>query len=132
MSNAVVLDSEGLSRAADRDADVIEWIEAARRADLPVVVSAATIVEAANPTTKRAALDWTLSRLSVEPLTKGLAKRSTALLQEAGRHGHEAALDAMVCATALAISGRVVILTSDPDDIGELTSAHPQIVVQSL
>ncbi|WP_198167985.1 hypothetical protein [Herbidospora yilanensis] len=35
-------------------------------------------------------------------------------------HGHEYAIDAMLCATALAAPGPVTVLTSDPDDLAAL------------
>lgn len=63
------------------------------------------------------ALEWTLSRLVVEPLTEPLARHASALLGDAGLHGHKYAIDAMLCATALAAPGPVTVLTSDPDDL---------------
>ncbi|GCB47421.1 hypothetical protein SNL152K_4726 [Streptomyces sp. NL15-2K] len=46
-----------------------EWLTAARDADLPVVTSAAVLVEVIHPRINDAALRWTLSRLRVEPVT---------------------------------------------------------------
>lgn len=66
MSGALVLDSEGLAKAVEKDREVHEWLTAAREADLPVVTSAAVLVEVIHPKLKDAALRWTLSRLLVE------------------------------------------------------------------
>ncbi|WP_406059037.1 PIN domain-containing protein [Streptomyces sp. NBC_01077] len=113
----LVLDSEGLAKAVRRDREVTTWLALARADDLRVVTSAATLVEVMHPRINRAALEWTLSRLVVEPVTDAVARRAAALLAENGLHGHTYAIDAMVAATALAAPGPVTVLTSDPEDL---------------
>jgi hypothetical protein len=89
--------------------------------DIRVVISAATIVEADHDKVHPARLAWTLSRLTVEPLTKDLARQASDLLKSAGLHGHKYAIDAMVTATAIAATDKPVqVLTSDADDIEKL------------
>ncbi|MFJ4644096.1 PIN domain-containing protein [Streptomyces bobili] len=132
MSGALVLDSEGLAKAVQRDREVHEWLTAAREADLPVVTSAAVLVEVIHPRINDAALKWTLSRLRVEPVTQALAQSAAALLRNAGLHGHKYAIDAMLCATALAHPGRVTILTSDVEDVAKLTAEHPRVVAEKV
>lgn len=64
---------------------------------------------------------WTLSRLTVEPVTKDLAQRASDLLKSAGLHGHKYAIEAMVAATAITTSDKPAqVLTSDPDDLEKL------------
>jgi predicted nucleic acid-binding protein len=121
------LDSEGLAKAVQRDRDVHEWLAAARDADLPVITSAAVLVEVIHPKINDAALKWTLSRLRVEPVTQAVAQSAAALLRSAGLHGHKYAIDAMLCATALEHPGQVTILTSDVEDIEMLTSGHSRV-----
>ncbi|MGX1312745.1 putative nucleic acid-binding protein [Streptomyces calvus] len=132
MSGALVLDSEGLAKAVQRDREVHEWLSAAREADLPVITSAAVLVEVVHPGIDNAALQWTLSRLRVEPVTQALAQSAAALLRAAGLHGHKYAIDAMLCATALHFPGRVTVLTSDVEDIGLLTAGHPRLVAAKV
>ncbi|MFD3506115.1 PIN domain-containing protein [Nocardia sp. NPDC058666] len=132
MSGALVLDCEALSKAVCRDREVQDWLTAARRSDLPVLTSAAVLVEVIHPKIDDAALRWTLSRLRTEPVTQDLAYSAAALLKSAGLHGHKYAIDAMLCATALSVQGSVVILTSDVDDIEKLTSAHPRVRVEKV
>ena len=127
MSGALVLDSEGLAKAVERNREVHEWLAAARDADFPVVTSAAVLVEVIHPRINDAALRWTLSRLRVEPVTQSVAQTAAALLRGAGLHGHKYAIDAMLCATALQHQGPVTILTSDVEDIGLLTTDHPRV-----
>ncbi|WP_061295126.1 PIN domain-containing protein [Herbidospora cretacea] len=116
----LVLDSEGLAKAVLRDRAVTAWLALARADDLRVITSAATLVEVVHPRVNRPALEWILSRLVVEPVTELIARHSASLLSDAGLHGHKYAIDAMLCATALAAPGPVTVLTSDPDDLAAL------------
>ncbi|WP_405757464.1 MULTISPECIES: DNA-binding protein [unclassified Streptomyces] len=115
-----------------RDREVHEWLTAARDADLPVITSAAVLVEVIHPRINDAALKWTLSRLQVAPVTQAIAQSAAALLRAAGPHGHEYAIDAVLCATALTQPGRVTILTSDAEDIGMLTAPHIRVVTEKV
>jgi predicted nucleic acid-binding protein len=119
-AGTLVLDSEGLAKAVLRAREVTQWLALARADDLRVITSAATVVEVAHPRLSRPALEWTLSRVVVEPVTEPIARRATAILAEAGLHGHRHAIDAMLSATALAAPGPVTVLTSDPEDIATL------------
>jgi predicted nucleic acid-binding protein len=84
------------------------------------VTSAATLVEVIHPRLNRAAFEWTLSRIVVQPVTEDLARQAARLLGDAGLHGHRHALDALLAATALSSPGPALVLTSDPDDIEKL------------
>ncbi|MEW2623963.1 PIN domain-containing protein [Streptomyces sp. NPDC048106] len=132
MSGALVLDSGGLAKAVQRDPEIHEWLTAARDVDLPVVTSAAVLVEVMHPEINDAALKWTLSRLRIEPVPQAVAQSAAALLRSAGLHGHKYAIDAMLCATALQHPGRVTILTSDVEDVGLLTAAHPRVSAEKV
>jgi predicted nucleic acid-binding protein len=113
----LVLDSEGLAKAVQRDRDVTAWLALARADDLRVITSAATLVEVMHPRIRRPAFEWTLSRIVIEPVTERIARHAAALLGDAGLHGHKYAIDAMLAATALASPGPVTVLTSDPEDL---------------
>ena len=128
----LVLDSEGLAKAVLRDRTVTAWLALARADDLRVITSAATLVEVVHPRINRPALEWTLSRLVVEPVTDTIARHAAALLADTGLHGHKYAIDAMLCATALQHPGRVTVLTSDAEDIGLLTAQHPRVVAEKI
>ena len=124
----LVLDSEGLAKAVQRDREVTAWLALARADDMRVVTSAATLVEVMHPGIRRPALEWTLSRLVVEPVTEGIARRAAALLADTGRHGHKYAIDAMLSATALAAPGPVTVLTSDPEDLVALCGTRTVVI----
>lgn len=101
-------------------------------ADLPVITSAAVLVEVIHPKINDAALKWTQSRLRVEPVTQAIAQSTATLLRTAGLHGREYAIDAMLCATALAQPGRITILTSDVEDIAILSADHSRIATEKV
>ncbi|MDX2938258.1 type II toxin-antitoxin system VapC family toxin [Streptomyces ipomoeae] len=124
----LVLDSEGLAKAVLRDRTVTGWLALARTDDLRVITSAATLVEVVHPRINRPALEWTLSRLVVEPVTEPIARHASALLADIGLHGHKYAIDAMVSATALAAPAPVTILTSDPEDLTPLCGGRATVI----
>ncbi len=66
----------------------------------------ASLVEVVHPRINRPALEGTLSRLVVEPVTEPIARHAAPLLVDAGLHGHKDAIDAMPSATVLAAPGR--------------------------
>jgi hypothetical protein len=121
VSGTWILDGEALSLYLRADRKMTARLAVALEDDIRVVISAATIVEADHDKVHPARLAWTLSRLTVEPLTKDLARRASDLLKSAGLHGHKYAIDAMVTATAITTSDKPArILTSDPDDLEKL------------
>ncbi|GAA3499266.1 hypothetical protein GCM10019016_063700 [Streptomyces prasinosporus] len=64
----------------------------------------------------------------VEPISETIARQAAALLADAGLHGHEYAIDAMLCATALAAPGPVTVLTSDPEDLKALGGGRITVI----
>ncbi|MEO3764608.1 PIN domain-containing protein [Streptomyces sp. B8F3] len=124
----LVLDSEGLAKAVLRDRAVTTWLALARTDDLRVITSAATLVEVMHPRINRPALEWTLSRLVIEPVTEPIARHATALLADAGLHGHKHAIDAMLSATALAAPAPVTVLTSDTEDLIPLCGTRATVI----
>ncbi|MER8231719.1 PIN domain-containing protein [Streptomyces sp. NPDC094049] len=124
----LVLDSEGLAKAVLRDRTVTAWLALARADDLRVITSAATLVEVVHPRINRPALEWTLSRIVVEPVTEAIARHAAALLTDVGLHGHKYAIDAMLSATVLAAPGPATILTSDPDHLSALCRGRATVI----
>ncbi|WP_329117397.1 type II toxin-antitoxin system VapC family toxin [Streptomyces sp. NBC_01465] len=124
----LVLDSEGLAKAVLREREVTSWLALARADDMRVITSAATLVEVVHPHINRPALEWTLSRIIVEPISEDIARHAATLLSNARLHGHKYAIDAMLCATALVSPGPVTVLTSDPEDITALCSTKVTVI----
>ncbi|MDG4815350.1 hypothetical protein O7628_07490 [Micromonospora sp. WMMD956] len=117
---SLVLDSQGFSRWIDQDRKVMRLFEQAERDGVDLAMSAATIIEVSHSGLDIARLDWLLSRIRVEAVTKESARRSAGLLKAAGLHGHKYAVDAMVAEVALRLPAPVAVLTSDVDDMVKL------------
>ncbi|AUY54055.1 DNA-binding protein [Streptomyces sp. CB01881] len=125
---ALVLDSEGLSRAVAEDPLVMARIDHAKTHGARVVISTLTLIEAMNPQQPQPRWDFVVSRLNVEEVTRQLTHRAMALLRAAGLHGHKYAIDAVVAATAMAQPGPVRLLTSDVDDMAKLCDKRIMLI----
>ena len=104
-----------LWRALELDADVV----------VPVVVLAETLRGGA----KDAHVNRVLKAIGeIEPTSAATGRLAGSLL---GSTGKVATIDAIVVAEALTRGGGR-ILTSDPDDLGELAESHPSVRIDSL
>ncbi|MFI8261439.1 DNA-binding protein [Streptomyces sp. NPDC085665] len=124
----LLLDSEGLSKLLNDDETVVALVAEARSRGMEVVISALTIIEAVHRRTDKARLNWILSGVRVITVGDEEARRASALLMEAGLHGHKYAIDAAVTEAALRQRRPVVLLTSDVDDMTKLCGGRVHIV----
>ncbi|MFF0745164.1 DNA-binding protein [Streptomyces sp. NPDC004111] len=124
----VVLNSEGLSAWVAQDRKILAILRVFHDMGADLVVGANTIVEVSHARTNMPRLNWTLSRVKVEPVTEQAAKAAAELLKEAGLHGHKYAIDATVAEVALRQPGPVALLTSDADDMTKLCGGRVRIV----
>ncbi|WP_030874209.1 hypothetical protein [Streptomyces sp. NRRL F-2747] len=124
----LLLDSEGLSKLLNDDETVVALVAEARSRGMEVVISALTIIEAVHRRTDKARLNWILSGVRVITVGDEEARRASALLMEAGLHGHKYAIDAAVAEAALRQRRPVVLLTSDVDDMTKLCGGRVHIV----
>jgi len=123
---AIVLDSEGLSKAARGQRQVAVALAAAVAAAVPVVVSAITLTEVLRGRRRDAAVHLLLKAFRVEPVSEELGRAAGELL---GRTGRRDTVDAVVVATAASLHRPVRILTSDPGDIEALAEDLDDIQV---
>ncbi|MGH7512050.1 MAG: type II toxin-antitoxin system VapC family toxin [Gemmatimonadales bacterium] len=130
VTDLLVLDADGVSKAASGDRSVQAWLERARELDADVVVSAVTVAEVVRGVARDAQLNRVLAAADVRPVNEPLARRAGQLL---GRAGSDSTIDAFVAATALTLldgegpTGRCVLLTSDPHDLAALLSEQAAI-----
>lgn len=124
----VVLDSEGLSAWVAQDRKVLAMLRVFHDMGADLVVGANTIVEVSHARTNMPRLNWTLSRVKVEPVTGQAAKTAAELLKETGLHGHKYAIDATVAEMALRQPRPVALLTSDTDDMTKLCDTRVRII----
>lgn len=130
VGGTLVLDAEGVSKAADADRRVQAFLTSARNRDARVVVSAATLAEVLRGTARDAAVHRVLSRVVKLPLSPELGRQAGELLGSTGLSN--ATVDALVAATALVQPGPVVVLTSDRDDLRTLTASRQDVAVQPV
>ncbi|GLW53241.1 hypothetical protein [Kitasatospora phosalacinea] len=123
-----VLDSEALSLAVRGDRMMIARLDLAARGEAEVVTSPMTLVEAYDARTTEQRWDWVLSRVNVARLGKDEARQARRLLADAGLHGHECAIDAVLAVVALRQRGQVTVFTSDPEDLERLLPDHVVVV----
>lgn len=121
IAGSLVLDAEGLVKLANGDPKATLPFEAARRLKGHVVTSATTLTEVLRGGPRDARIYRVLAHVTVVPIDLDRARAAGELLGRTGLDGHRCALDALVAAIALAQSGRVVVLTSDADDMAKLT-----------
>lgn len=120
MAGTLVLDSEGLSKLATGDSRARAHLEIAIARRARVVASAMTLTEVLRGAPRDAAVHGVFSRITVVPVSPGLGRHAGELLGVTGLPGNRCAVDAVVAATALERERPVVLLTSDPDDLGRL------------
>ncbi|WP_151773496.1 DNA-binding protein [Streptomyces abyssomicinicus] len=124
----LVLDCEGLSKFIGDHEPVVALVAEARKRGMEVVVSALTIIEAVHQRTEKARLAWVLSGVRVVPVGDEEAKAASAMLVNAGLHGHQYAIDAAVAEMVLRQRRPVVMLTSNIDDMAKLCENRVRLV----
>ncbi|MEV6792375.1 PIN domain-containing protein [Streptomyces sp. NPDC051320] len=123
----LLLDSEGLRKAVNADAQVTAFIRAAQSEDMLIAVSDLPLIEAWHAKIRMDRFRWYTSRLEILPVSESITWHAIELLREAGLHGHKYAIDAVVAATALSYLGPCIVLTSDVDDMQKLCGRRVQI-----
>lgn len=123
---ALVLDSEGLSKAAAGDLRVVAWIARARELQLPLVVNAVTLTETIRGGGRDARVHLLTKNAHVDVVDTSFATDAGRLL---GRTKRSDTVDALVATTAIRLNQPTTILTSDPRDLRALTSEHPLVRV---
>ena len=134
LSDLLVLDAEGVSKAAANDPGVQAWLERARELDADVVISAVTLAEVVRGVARDAGLNRVAKATVVWPADEALARRAGRLL---GKVSSDATIDALVAATAVAGreghgAAHCVVLTSDPGDLRLLLADEPGVRVVAV
>lgn len=124
----MVLDSQGVTGWLEKDRHVMSLLHAGRVDGSDILVSAMTILEVSYRRIDPARLDWVLSQVRVEPVTRTTARAAAALMVGAGMAGHRHAIDACVAELAVRYAPSVAILTSDPVDLRRLCSDAVHII----
>jgi predicted nucleic acid-binding protein len=125
----LILDSGAVIALSRNDLRARAMLAAAREAGVEVSIPSVVVAE----TVRGAANDAKVNRVitSVGEVTapdERTGRLAGALL---GAARSTSTIDALVVASAIERGGAVV-LTGDPDDLGSLAEAHPEVVISSL
>ncbi|MDQ3679744.1 MAG: PIN domain-containing protein [Actinomycetota bacterium] len=126
----MVLDADGVSKAAVADRRAQAFLVSARARDARVVVSAATLAEVLRGGPRDAPAHRVLGRVTKLAVSPDHGRRAGELLGSTGLA--EATVDALVAATALEQAGPVLVLTSDPMDLRTLTASRRDVSVERI
>jgi hypothetical protein len=126
-TTALVLDSDGLTKAAAGDPWAVAWIARARELRLPLVINAVTLTETVRG--RDARIHLLTRNAHVDHVDGEFAVEAGRLL---GRTKRNDTVDALVATTAVRLNQPVVILTGDPHDLTALTEDHPQVAVVGI
>ncbi|GAC1603535.1 MAG: hypothetical protein NVS3B21_32170 [Acidimicrobiales bacterium] len=130
LGGTLVLDADAVTKAGTNNQRVQAFLTSARNRDARVVVSTATLAEVLRGGRRDANAHRVLHRVSHIPVTTEIGRTAGGLLGSAKLA--DATVDAIVAATAVAVPGPVVVLTSDPHDLKRLTSGHASVAVHKV
>lgn len=122
-----VLDSEALSKIALNDRAMSVTLANAHQSSVRVVTSSMTLIEAYHDRTRQLIRGWVMSWVVVESVTQHIADEAIRLLGSTGLHNHKYAIDGALAVIARRQRGRVVVITSNEDDMGKLCGAGVQV-----
>ena len=131
VADLLVLDAEGLAKAAAGDRQVAAWLERAREVDADILLPAVTVAEVVRGGPGDAKVNRVIKASEVVAADETLARSAGVLL---GRARSRATIDALVAATAVSArdmlaASRCFVLSSDPGDLGALLTDEPAVRV---
>jgi predicted nucleic acid-binding protein len=131
VTDILVLDADGVTKAAAGDKSVAAWLERARELDADVIVSAATIAEVVRGVPGDAKVNRILRTADVVAADEAMGRSAGVLL---GRAQCRSTVDALVAATASAAvkrlsASRCIVLSSEPGDLRALLGDDPAMQI---
>jgi len=118
--HSIILDSEALSALAADAPSMLGWEVVALRTDSALYASAITLAEMTDGSARDANVRRAMKAVRVQPVSAEIgsaAGRLRAGAVRARRKARTVTVDAVVAATALAVPGPTVVLTSDGADL---------------
>jgi predicted nucleic acid-binding protein len=121
--HAFLLDAEALSALAADDRRMQAWATVARRTDSMLHASTVTLAEVTDGGSRDVAVRRIVKAIRLAAVTDDIGFRAGRLRAAAAsgrRKPRDLTVDAVVAATALSLPAPVVVLTSDPEELGML------------
>lgn len=132
IGGTLVLDAEGLVELANGNPVAMSLAWDSYEADAQVVTAATTLAEVLRGGPRDTRMHRVLSRIAVVPIGPGQGRAAGELLGRTGLSGHRCALDALLAVVALSQPRPVVLLTSDADDMRQLTEEPGRPKAESI
>jgi predicted nucleic acid-binding protein len=126
LPTSIVLDSEGLSRAATNDAAITRFLAFASLNRIRVILPTITITELLQDKPSDAAVWYVVNRLFIEDIDRDIAGKAGILRSRAERSRHkkrDLSVDSIIAAIAIRHAPSAVV-TSDVADLSTLVSGH--------
>jgi predicted nucleic acid-binding protein len=121
VGGTLVLDAEGLVKLAAGQQAAYARVKAARDRRSTIVTAASTLSQVLRGGPRDARMHRVLSRITVIPIDKETGRAAGELLGRTRLSGQHCTLDALLAVIALGQPRPVVLLTSDTDDMSQLT-----------
>jgi predicted nucleic acid-binding protein len=119
--HSILLDCTALTLQADeRNEAMLRWSKVAHATGSRLYVSAVTLAEATDGSSRDANVRREIKAMTVEPVSEPvgfLAGRRRAAATSVRRKARSLTVDAVVAATAMTLPKPVVVLTGDPADL---------------
>jgi predicted nucleic acid-binding protein len=128
-TGTLLLDSEGLWKAAARDERTAAYVKQALREQGRVVVPAVTLAEVLRGGPRDAPVHQALKQFEIVPVDTEIGRAAGEIL---GRAGGDKTVDAVVAAVAARQPGPVLLLTSDPGDLAALSQGLGDIRIRAV
>jgi predicted nucleic acid-binding protein len=120
-TRSLVLDASALTAAAAGADRMRAWFRAALQANRLPVVSALTLTEVTDGSSRDAQIRRVDKRLEIRDVTPEIGYTAGAMRARVRRSKQrDLTVDAVVAATAASLPGPVLVLTADPDDLTAL------------
>lgn len=125
--HSLLLDAEALSALARDDRSMQAWATFAKRSDSVIYASCLTLAEVTDGSARDAGVRRAVKAVRLVDVGPEIGFRAGQLRAAASasrRKQRDLTVDAVVAATALSLPTPVIVLTSDPEDLGLLVAGH--------
>lgn len=130
LGGTLVLDSQGVVKIAASNQRAQAFLTSARDRDARVVTSAITLTEVLRGGPRDTSVHRVLDKVAQLAVSPALGRKAGELIGNSGLRG--VTFDAVVAATALDQTGPVIVLTSDPDHLTQLTESRKDVAVEGV
>jgi len=121
VTRTVLLDAEAVSRLVDRSPQMQAWATVVRKRKARLHLSAVTLAEVSTGAPRDAGIHRAVNGMALHAVTPEIGYAAGEMRARVrSRKQRDLTVDAIVAATAAALPGPAVVVTSDPSDLTAL------------